>query len=446
MTQVQSGTKLSREQRKTIAGGAIGTLMEYYDYYLYGLAAATVFPAVFFASEDPVVAQLSSFATFAVGFFLRPVGGVVWGIIGDRIGRKVVLLSTVIGMGLATAGIGLIPPEASIGIAAPILLLICRMFQGFFVGGEMGGAATLVVEHSPPNRRGLFGAFLITGAGVANVGSAGLMAALGVGGNSWFMEWGWRLPFILGFVLAIVAVVLRRHLEESDEFKDTQAIQIQTGKKLNPLREVFRHPKNAILGVLIGLPQSIAGYVVLTYAISYMVTNIGIPAQVGFIGTLIVGAFQIFVAPTWGAISDKFGRRKVYIFGCVAFAILVYPTFALYSTGNMWLIWLGMIIGFVIPGVAMQATLSTMLCEMFDPEARMTGVNLGYQLSNTLGGGLAPFICAALVAAAGGAFWPVVIYSAVICAVGAIATATASIRPGSAGTGRLHELSLSTAS
>ena len=131
--------------------------------------------------------------------------------------------------------------------------------------------------------------------------------------------------------------------------------------------------------------------------------------------------------------------------GIIAFAILVYPTFALYSTGNMWLIWLGMIIGFVIPGVAMQATLSTMLCEMFDPEARMTGVNLGYQLSNTLGGGLAPFICAALVAAAGGAFWPVVIYSAVICAVGAIATATASIRPGSAGTGRLHELSLSTA-
>ncbi len=446
MTQVQSSTPLTRTQRKMIAGGAIGTLMEYYDYYLYGLAAATVFPTVFFASEDPVVAQLASFATFAVGFFLRPVGGIIWGIVGDRYGRKVVLMMTVVGMGLATAGIGLIPPEESIGIAAPILLLVCRMLQGFFVGGEMGGAATLVVEHAPPSRRGLFGAFLISGAGVANVASAGLMALLGIGANSWFMEWGWRIPFLLGLVLAIIAVLLRRQLEESEEFKDTQAKQQEAGKKLNPLVEVFRHPKNAILGILIGLPQSIAGYVVLTYAISYIVHNLGVSVQVGFIGTLIVGALQIFVAPSWGAISDRFGRRQVYIFGCVAFALLVYPTFMLYNTANAWLIWLGMIIGFVIPGVAMQATLSTMLCEMFDPEARTTGVNIGYQISNTLGGGLAPFICTAIVAAAGGAFWPVVVYSAVICAVGAIATATASIRPGSQGAGRLHELHLEPAS
>ncbi|MBS1698856.1 MAG: MFS transporter [Actinobacteria bacterium] len=439
-------TPLTRRQRKMIAGSAIGTLMEYYDYYLYGLAAATVFPAVFFASESPVVAQLASFATFAVGFFLRPVGGIVWGIVGDRVGRKTVLMVTVVGMGLATAGIGLIPPEASIGIAAPILLLLCRMFQGFFVGGEMGGAATIVVEHAPPHRRGLFGAFLISGAGIANVASAGLMASLGAGATSWFMTWGWRLPFLFGAVLAIIAILLRRQLEESDDFTQTQAIQLQTGRKLNPLKEVFRHPKNAILGILIGLPQSIAGYVVLTYALSYIVVTLKVPAQVGFIGTLIVGVFQIFVAPTWGAISDRFGRRRVYIFGCIAFAALVYPTFVLYSTGNMWLIWLGMVIGFVIPGVAMQATLGTMLAEMFDPEARTTGVNIGYQLSNTLGGGLAPFICAAIVAAAGGAFWPVVIYSAVICLVGAIATATATIRPGSAGTGRLRELSLQTAS
>lgn len=421
------GTGLSAKQRRMIAGGSIGTLMEYYDYYLYGLASAAVFPAVFFASEDPVVAQLASFATFAVGFFLRPVGGIVWGIVGDRFGRKTVLMITVVGMGLATAGIGLIPPEASIGVTAPILLLICRMFQGFFVGGEMGGAATMVVENAPSGKHGLYGAFLISGAGIANVLSAGLMASLGLGATSWFMEWGWRIPFLLGLVLAIVAVLLRRKLEETSDFEATRAIQVQTGRKLNPLVEAFRHPKNAILGILIGLPQSIAGYVVLTYAISFLVTDLHIPAQVGFVGTLIVGVLQIFVAPSWGAISDRLGRRRVYIFGCIAFAILVYPTFMLYSTGNMWLIWLGMIIGFVIPGVAMQGTLQTMLVEMFDPEARTTGVNIGYQVSNTLGGGLAPFICAALVAAAGGQFWPVVVYSAVICAVGAIATAAANI-------------------
>ncbi|MFK4790922.1 MFS transporter [Microbacterium sp. ZW T5_56] len=437
-----SGTrKMSQKQRKAIAGGAIGTLIEYYDYYLYGLAAAAVFPTVFFASNDPVVAQLSSFATFAIGFFLRPVGGIVWGIIGDRVGRKVVLMSTVIGMGLATAGIGLIPPEHMIGLTAPILLLVCRLFQGFFVGGEMGGAATMVVEAAPPGRKGLYGAILISGAGVANVVSGGSMAGLGLTEKSWFLEWGWRLPFLFSIVLAIVAVVLRRHLEESKEFTDTQSLQIAaTGKKANPLVEAFRHPKNAIMGILIGLPQSIAGYVVLTYGLAFMVTNESLPAWIGFAGTMIVGLLQIVVAPLWGAISDRIGRRRTYIIGCLGFAAMVYPAFMLFSSGNMWLIWLGQVLGFVVFGIAMQATLPTMLSEMFDPEARTTGVNIGYQISNTLGGGLAPLICTALVAAAGGSFWPVVVYAVVVAVVGVLATLRASVIPDVEGGGRLHEL------
>lgn len=432
---------LSRKQRKTIAGGAIGTLIEYYDYYLYGLAAAAVFPAVFFSANDPVVAQLASFATFAVGFFLRPVGGIVWGMIGDRVGRKTVLMSTVIGMGLATAAIGLIPSDQAIGIAAPLLLLLFRLLQGFFVGGEMGGAATMVVEAAPTGKRGLYGAFLISGAGIANVVTGGLMAGLGLTPESWFLQWGWRLPFLFSLVLAIVAVVLRRHLEESEEFLDTQALQIAAaGKKANPLVEAFRHPKNAIMGILIGLPQSIAGYVVLTYGLAFMVSDKNLPAWMGFAGTMIVGLLQVVVAPLWGAISDRIGRRTVYIIGCIGFAAMVYPAFMLFSTGNLWLIWLGQIIGFVLFGVAMQATLSTLLVEMFDPEARTTGVNIGYQVSNTLGGGLAPLICTALVAAAGGSFWPVVVYAAVISIVGVIATLVASVRPDVEGAGRLHEL------
>ncbi|MBW1639843.1 MHS family MFS transporter [Microbacterium resistens] len=441
MTTLAPTRGLSRVQRRNVAGGAIGTLIEYYDYYLYGLASAAVFPAVFFSANDPVIAQLSSFATFAVGFFLRPIGGIVWGIVGDRVGRKVVLLSTVIGMGVATAGIGLIPSDQAIGVAAPLLLLFFRLLQGFFVGGEMGGAATMVVENAPTGKHGLYGAFLISGAGIANVFSGGLMAALGLVPGSWFLEWGWRIPFVLSIVLAIVAVILRRHLEESDEFVQTQTLHIETsGKKPNPLVEVFRHPKNAIMGILIGLPQSIAGYVVLTYGLAFMVSNKHLPAWMGFAGTMMVGLLQIVVAPLWGAISDRIGRRTVYIIGCLGFAAMVYPAFMLFSTGNMWLIWLGQILGFVVFGVAMQATLSTMLVEMFDPEARTTGVNIGYQMSNTLGGGLAPLICTALVAAAGGAFWPVVAYAAVIAVVGVIATLVASIRPDVEGAGRLHEI------
>ncbi|MDN4595659.1 MFS transporter [Leifsonia virtsii] len=432
---------LTAKQRKTIAGGAIGTLIEYYDYYLYGLASAAVFPAVFFSANDPVVAQLASFATFAVGFFLRPVGGIVWGMVGDRVGRKTVLMSTVVGMGLATTAIGLIPSDQAIGIAAPLLLLLFRLLQGFFVGGEMGGAATMVVEAAPTGKRGLYGAFLISGAGIANVVTGGLMAGLGLTPESWFLQWGWRLPFLFSLVLAIAAVVLRRHLEESEEFLDTQALQIAAaGKKANPLVEAFRHPKNAIMGILIGLPQSIAGYVVLTYGLAFMVSDKNLPAWMGFAGTMIVGLLQIVVAPLWGAISDRIGRRTVYIIGCIGFAAMVYPAFMLFSTGNLWLIWLGQILGFVLFGVAMQATLSTLLVEMFDPEARTTGVNIGYQVSNTLGGGLAPLICTALVAAAGGSFWPVVVYAAVISIVGVIATLVASVRPDVEGAGRLHEL------
>ncbi|WP_245933689.1 MFS transporter [Arthrobacter livingstonensis] len=428
---------LSSKQRRAIAGGAIGTLMEYFDYYLYGLASATVFPAVFFPHDSAVVGTLASFASFAFGFLLRPVGGLVFGHIGDKMGRKTSLMITVIGMGVCTAGIGLIPSASTIGIAAPILLLFFRMFQGLFVGGEMGGAASIVVEHAPAGRRGLFGALLISGAGIANVASAGLMTAVGSGSQSFFITWGWRIPFVFAAVLAIVAVVLRSKLEESDEFKELAAARALKPKTRNsPLKDVFRHPKNAILGILIGLPQSIAGYIVLTFGLAYMVSK-GTHAQVGFIGTMIVGVLQIFAAPLWGSLSDKIGRRKVYIGGCIGFALLIYPTFVLYGTQVAVLIWLGMIIGFVIPGVAMQGTLQTMLVEMFDVEARTTGVNIGYQISNTIGGGFAPLIATAL-SVAFGSVWPVIVYAAVISLIGIIATAYASFRPDVENAGRLY--------
>lgn len=432
-------TSVPPRQRRMVAGGAIGTLMEYYDYYLYGLASATVFPSVFFPQDNVTVGTLASFASFAFGFLLRPIGGLVFGYVGDRYGRKAMLLITVVGMGISTAAIGLIPPASAIGIAAPILLLVFRMLQGLFVGGEMGGAAALVIEHAPAGRRGLFGAFLISGAGIANVASAGLMAALGAGSQSFFLTWGWRFPFVFALVLAVIAVVLRSKLEESDEFKThTAAIELSKVKRRFPLVDVFRHPKNAILGILIGLPQSIAGYIVLTFGLAFMVSK-GTAAQTGFLGTMIVGVLQMFVAPLWGSLSDRIGRRKTYMGACIAFALLLYPAFALYGTDVAILIWLGMVIGFVIPGVAMQSTLQTMLCEMFDVEARTTGVNIGYQISNTLGGGFAPLIAAALTAATG-SIWPVIAYAAVIALIGVVATAYASFRPDTDDAGRLHAL------
>ena len=410
-------------------GASVGTLIEYYDYYLYGLAAATVFPKIFFPGHDATMAQLASFASFAVGFLLRPLGGIVFGHIGDRVGRKAALMITVIGMGLATASIGLIPAAQHWGVLSPLLLILARSFQGLFVGGEMGGAATLIVEHAKPGKRGFYGSLLIVGAGIANVLSAGLMALL-ARNQTWFMDWGWRLPFLFSLVLVVIATVMRSKIEESDEFKQRARENKQNHvKRRAPLFEaIVKHPKNVVLGILMGLVQSIAGYVVLTFGLSLVVKQ-GVSPQVGFIGTFIVGILQIFMAPAWGALSDRIGRRTLYIAAAIALAVLVYPVLLMYQSKDPMMIWLGMVIGFVIPGVAMQATFQTMLTEMFDVAARTTGVGLGYQLSNVFGGGFAPMICVALVASAGGAVWPVLIYVAVIASISVIATIFASLRP-----------------
>lgn len=429
---------ISGKQARMLSAGSIGTLIEYYDYYLYGLASATIFSSVFFPKNNPVIGTIESFATFAVGFLLRPIGGLLFGQIGDRYGRKTVLMTTVIGMGLATTAIGMIPSAVSIGIFAPLLLIFFRMMQGLFVGGEMGGAASLVVEHAPSGHHGLYGAFLISGAGVANVCSSGFMAAL-ESSHGFFMTWGWRMPFWFALVLAIIAIVLRSKVEDSDEFLQMQQKTQGDAKRASlPFRQLLHHPKNMILGILIGLPQSIAGYIILTFGVSYMVSK-GTTAQIGFIGTMIVGLLQIVVAPMWGSISDKIGRKKLYIISCIAFSILVYPAFMLYGVGSPVFIWLGMIIGFVIPGVAMQATLQTMLAEMFDVESRTTGINIGYQISNTLGGGFAPLIAASLTAAFNSII-PVIIYVVIIAILGIVGTVYASLRVDRPNASRLYAL------
>lgn len=412
-------------RRRAAMGASVGTLIEYYDYYLYGLGAAAVFGKVFFPHDSAVAASLASFASFAVGFLFRPVGGIVFGHIGDRLGRKPALMTTVIGMGITTAGVGMIPSAASIGVAAPIILVILRSLQGLFVGGEMGGAATLIVEHATPGRRGYYGALLIVGAGIANVLSAGLMALVGIH-EHWFLAWGWRIPFLFSLVLLVVALILRSKLEESEEFQ--QAKEAGKTERHAPLIEAFRKPKSVLLGIMIGLVQSITGYVVLTFGLSFVVSR-GVSARIGFVGTMIVGILQVFAAPSWGALSDKIGRKRLYIAAAIFLCLVIYPVFRLYATDVPVLIWLGMVLGFVIPGVAMQATFQTMLAEMFDVQARITGVNLGYQLSNTIGGGFAPMICVALVAAAHGGIWPVVVYVVVIAIIGIVGTHWASLRP-----------------
>ena len=442
MSETSVETGITRKHARLIAAGSIGTLIEYYDYYLYGLAAAAIFPTLFFATHDATVSTLASFATFAFGFLLRPIGGLIFGHIGDRYGRRTTLLITVIGMGIATTAIGFLPTEKSIGSLAPILLILCRMFQGLFVGGEMGGAATMVVENAPKNRHGLFGALLITGAGVASVLSSGSMALLGSGSQSFFISIGWRIPFWFALVLAIIAVILRRRISESEQFLHAQSVQAQTGITLNPLREALRHPKNLILSIFIGLPQSISGYVLGTFGLAYMLSH-GVRADIGFVAGFITGVLMIVISPLWGLTSDRFGRRKVYIFGCIALAVVVGPTFLLYSTNVPLLIWIAGGLSGILATSPMQSILQTMYVEMFDTESRTIGVNIGYQFSNTIGGGFAPLICTALVAATHGAMWPVIIYVVVICTIGALTTLWATVEPHAVSEDRVRPLAVS---
>ncbi|MFE3173442.1 MFS transporter [Amycolatopsis sp. NPDC059090] len=403
-------------RRSAVLASSIGTLLEYYDYYLFGLAAAVVFPAVFFPSADPLTGQLSSFATFAVGFVLRPVGGVVIGHIADRFGRKKALILTIVLMGIATILIGALPGYRQIGVAAPILLVILRLLQGFSTGGEMGGAISLAVEHAPPRKRGLYGALLLSGAGVALLISSGLMALFATLPDRDFLAWGWRIPFLLSFVLLVAGLVIRLRVGETPEFERARKV---VGERI-PLLTVLRRPRNLIYGVLFGFANSIGGYVITTYGASYVKKDLGMPASVALTATMAAAGAQIILAPTWGALSDRIGRKPVFLGGCVGLAVVIFPVFWLFETKNPVLVAVAMVLGFSVFVMAMSALSQTILSELFDTRSRVTGVNLGYQLTAVFGGGFAPYLSAWLVGATG-AVWGVGIYVIAGCVLSAVA-------------------------
>jgi MHS family shikimate/dehydroshikimate transporter-like MFS transporter len=405
-------------RRKAALAAAVGTLLEYYDYYLFGLASAVVFPKLFFPESSPLAGQLASFATFAVGFLLRPIGGIVLGHVADRVGRQKALVITIVMMGAATLLIGLLPGYRSIGVAAPILLVVLRLIQGFSTGGEMGGATALAVEHARPDRRGLFGALLLSGSGVALFISSGLMSLVSSLPEEQFLSWGWRVPFWLSLVLLLAGLVIRSRVPETPVF--TADREADTGTRRTPLMEVLRQPRALVLGVLFGFANSIGGYVLTVYGPAYLEDR-GSPASMALTATMIASGVQIVLAPTWGLLSDRVGRKPVFLGGCIGLAVLIFPIFGMFASGKPVLVYLGMTLGFAVCVIAMSALSQTILSEMFATFARSTGVGLGYQLTAVLAGGFAPMIASALTAAAGGASWGVSLYVIAGCALSAAA-------------------------
>ena len=384
--------------QKVIAASLIGSVIEWYDFFIYGTAAALIFGQLFFPGSDPLIGTLYSFGTYAVGFIARPIGGVFCGHYGDKIGRKSMLVMTLIVMGVATTLVGLLPTYESIGIWAPILLVVLRFLQGFAVGGEWGGATLMAVEYAPPGRRGFFGSW--PGMGIP----AGLVVATAVFTASsslppeQFLSWGWRVPFLVSIVLVAVGLFVRLKILETPAF---QQMQESGGSSELPVVDVFRYYWRSLL-LTMGAFFLLNGgfYVTVTFMLAYGTQNIGVGSGTMLTGVLIAGTVQIFAIGAFAALSDRVGRRPVYLGGAIFLLLFSFPLFWMVNTGVAPLIWLAMSIAIVALG-AMYGPSGAFFSELFSTRVRYSGASLGYQLASAVAGGFAPVIAVALLSAYG---------------------------------------------
>ncbi|HEY1551466.1 MAG TPA: MFS transporter [Kofleriaceae bacterium] len=404
------------------AASFVGTAIEWYDFFLYGTAAVLIFPKLFFPAADPIVGTLLALATFAVGFLARPLGGIVFGHYGDRLGRKKMLSLTLWIMGIATFAIGVLPTYASIGIAAPILLVVLRLVQGFGLGGEWGGAVLLAAEHAPAGRRGLYAALPQVGAAAGSLVANGVFLLSGKLAS----EWAWRIPFLFSVVLVGVGTFIRLRVAESPAFETERAVRM-------PLLEVLRtHKRNVGLAMGARLAENALFYIYTVTVLSYVTIRTGVAKDVVLHGVLVAMALDLVAIPLFGALSDKLGRRPVYLFGAIFSALFVWPFFLLVDTGQPLWIDLAIVLAICVGHAAMYGPQASFFAELFGAHVRYTGASLGYQLASVLGGGLAPLIATALFAATHGSWWAVALYM-IGCAVitTAAVLAAAETRPDS---------------
>ncbi|MEP6697747.1 MAG: MFS transporter [Pseudonocardiales bacterium] len=380
---------------RVVVASLIGTSLEWYDFFIYGTSAALVFNKLFFPTFEPLTGTLLAFATYAVGFVARPVGGVIFGHYGDRIGRKNVLVVTLLLMGISTFAIGLLPTHATIGIWAPLLLVALRFVQGLGLGGEWGGAVLMTLEHGNPDRRGLNASWPQVGvpAGLL-LANAVLSVTSALTSDKAFLSWGWRVPFLLSGVLVIVGLWIRLSLSESPLFAEVQADNV---KARAPIIEVLRrYPRRVLLAVGARVGVDVAFYTFVLFITAYVVTYLKLPKSYALNAVLIAAAVQVVLIPAFGALSDRVGRRPVYLAGAVAAAGWVFAFFALLDTKRLALIVLAAVVALVLHA-AMYGPQAAFIAEMFPTKVRYSGASMGYQLAGIVGGALAPIISAALL-------------------------------------------------
>src|SRR6516165_3263433 len=405
------------------AASAIGTTIEWYDFLIYATAASLVLNKLFFPTEDPLVGTLISISTIGVGFFARPIGAIVLSHFGDRLGRKSMLILTLVSMGVATTLIGLLPGYATIGVAAPMLLVACRLVQGIAVGGEWGGAVLMATEHSPADRRGFYGSIVQIGFPLGMALGTASFFALARLDDAEFMSWGWRLPFLGSAVLVAVGTFIRLRVDETPDFRrDLREGNILRFPVLDAVR---RHPKHVLIGLGARITEISWIYLITIFGLSYAVTNVGLSRTL-VLGAIALGAtIELLTIPLCGALSDRIGRRPIYVLGCLAAIALAFPLFWAIESRDPLTVVLGFVVGMSVGHGIMYGVQASFLSEMFPSNLRYSGASLGYQLAAPIGGGLVPVIAAAIVELAHGATWPVSLLMILIASMTVLAVLAA---------------------
>lgn len=413
----QPPTKLNK---RVLFGSLSGSVIEWFDFLVYGTVAALVFNKMFFPNDNPFVSTMLAYASFSLTFFFRPLGGVIFAHIGDRIGRKKTLFLTLMLMGGGTVAIGLLPDYNTIGIWAPILLMLLRILQGIGIGGEWGGALLLAYEYAPKHQRGLYGAVPQMGISLGMLLAAGVVSLLTLLPDEQFLTWGWRVPFVGSIVLVFIGLWIRNGLDETPEFKRMR----ESGNQVKlPIKEVVTKYWPAVL-VSIGAKAAETGpfYIFGTYIVAYATNFLNIRDNIVLLAVACAALVATIWMPLFGAFSDRVPRAKLYRCSATATILLIVPYYLVLNTGYIWALFIATVIGFGMLWGSVNAILGTVIAENFAPEVRYTGASLGYQLGAAIFGGTAPIIAAWMFEVSGGQWWPIALYVVVCCSISIVAS------------------------
>ncbi|MEK4246909.1 MFS transporter [Psychrobacillus sp. FSL K6-2684] len=397
-----------KQMRKVWIASLVGSSIEWFDYFLYGTVAALVFNQLFFVTEEPTVGLLLSYASFALAFFIRPFGGIIFSHIGDRIGRKKTLVITLSLMGVATFGMGLLPTYQAIGVWAPILLITLRLIQGLGIGGEWGGALLLAVEYAPKEKRGLYGAIPQMGVTIGMVMGTVALSIMTLLPEGSFMTWGWRVPFIMSALLVIFGLWIRKGIEETPSFKRVQ----KSGEipKL-PIADTLKyHWKEVIIAVGAKVVETAPFYIFGTFVVSYATAELGFSRTAVLNTVMVATIITTILIPIMGSLSDKIGRKKIYVAGTIGMILFAFPYFWMLQQQSLVLLVVATVVGLGIIWAPITAVLGTMFSEIFDAKVRYTGITLGYQIGAALAGGTAPLVATSLMLQFDGSYVPVAFY------------------------------------